>query len=170
MAVVDLVITKREDYQGGIEFGTAGAYERLDGIVTYAVDPENEANADIVDLSRAPRDDDGNVRFSGDFTMLKPRELEHGSGRAFVELPNRGRKSSPGQLNRATAEVPPTANIPPGDGFLFRHGFVVAWIGWQWDVLRSDALMGLEAPLALDQDGNEITGQTIVEIRPNELE
>jgi hypothetical protein len=45
----------------------------------------------------------------------------------------------------------------------------VAWIGWQWDVFRDEALMGLEAPEALS-NGAAITGQTIVEIHPNQFE
>ncbi|MEZ5855127.1 MAG: alpha/beta hydrolase domain-containing protein [Hyphomicrobiaceae bacterium] len=54
----------------------------------------------------------------------------------------------------------------PGDGFLFERGFTVASIGWQWDVFRSDALMGLDAPHGM-RDGLPVGGETMVEIRPS---
>jgi hypothetical protein len=105
------------------------------------------------------------VRFQSDFCLLQAVDPARGNRRALVELPNRGRKLYPRQLNRGLAEVPPTANIPEGDGFLFRHGWTVASIGWQWDVYRSDALMGLIPPMAM-QEGRPVRGQTVVEIHP----
>jgi hypothetical protein len=69
-------------------------------------------------------------------------------------------------FNRAGVEPVPTERIDPGDGFLFRHGWTVAWIGWQWDVIRSLALMGIDAPTALD-GGRPIAGQTMCEFQPN---
>lgn len=166
MAVVELEIQHREPYAGGAEFAGAGSYERLDGVITYAIDPANPANAPIVDLDKAPTDADGRVRFTGDVCILSPSDPSTGNRRALIELPNRGRKLGPRQFNRADSEVPPTRNIPAGDGFLFRHGYYVVWIGWQWDVFRDDALMGIEAPEALI-DGRPISGQTVVEIHPN---
>lgn len=169
MPVINLEIRNRGPYADGAEFGQTGAYERVDGILTFAVDPEHPANADIVDLKLAPRDEQGRVQFTSDFTMLMPVDLARGNRRALVELPNRGRKLSPRQFNRSDVDVSPTGVIPPGDGFLFRHGFTVAWIGWQWDVFRGEALMGLEAPHA-QIDGKPVTGQTVVEIHPNVFE
>jgi hypothetical protein len=169
MPVIRLDISNRAPYENGREFGETGPYERIDGTLTFAVDPENSANASIVDLELAPRDADGRVQFQSDFTVLAPADPERGQRRAIVELPNRGRKLSPRQFNRSSVDVSPSGEIPPGDGFLFRHGFTVAWIGWQWDVFRSESLMGLEAPHALI-DGQEIEGQTVVEIHPNAFE
>ena len=170
MGVVKLEIHNREPYAGGESFGDTGPYERIDGTVTYAVDPHHEVNRPIVDLDKAPRDADGLVRFSGDFCLVMPVDPARGNRRVLVELPNRGRKLYPRHFNRAPTEVPPTRNILPGDGFLFRHGFAVASVGWQWDVFRDEALMGLEAPEALTPDGQPITGQTVVEIHPNNLD
>ena len=166
MGVIDLSITGREPYAEGQAFGSTGSYERIDGAITYSIDPEREANAGIVDLEKAPRDNEGRIRFSGDVCILTPSDPDRSNRRALIELPNRGRKLGPRQFNRAPAEVPPTRNIPVGDGFLFRHGYHAVWVGWQWDVFRDSALMGLEAPEAL-LDGQAITGQTIVEIHPN---
>lgn len=169
MAVAELRITKREPYLDGRSFGNTSAYERIEGVLTYAVDPEDSANASIVDLALAPRGSDGLVRYQGNFCLLTPLDPDTGNGRVLIELPNRGRKLIPRHFNRAVVPGPPTAEIAPGDGFLFRHGYSVAWIGWQWDVFRSDALMGLEAPEALI-DGQPVQGQAVVEIHPNELE
>ncbi|MEZ4569936.1 MAG: alpha/beta hydrolase domain-containing protein [Thermomicrobiales bacterium] len=166
MAVIELEIQRREPYAGGQTFGETGSYDRIDGIVTYAVDPDQLANASIIDLARAPRDKDGHVRFTGDLCILTPSDSSRGNRRALIELPNRGRKLAPRQFNRGEGEVPPTRNIPEGDGFLFRHGYHVAWVGWQWDVFRDEALMGLEAPEAL-VNGEPVTGQVMVEIHPN---
>ena len=47
-----------------------------------------------------------------------------------------------------------------------RRGWTVAWCGWQWDVLRSAALMGLEAPQAVE-DGQPIDGMMSLEFQPN---
>jgi hypothetical protein len=165
MAVLGIEVTRRTPYAGGAQFGDAGAYDRIDGLVTFGVDPENAANAGIVDLNLAPRDENGLVRFRGDLCLLIPGDPKRGSRRLIVELPNRGRKLLPRYVNRAAPE-PPSAEIPVGDGWLMRHGFSVAWIGWQWDVYRSDIMMGLDAPEALI-DGRPIRGEVMVEIYPN---
>ena len=167
MAVVDFTLASREPYADGVSFGEVGPYEQVDGLLTFAVDPAHEANRLIVDLDRAPRDGDGRVRFTADFSVVVPVDPARGNGRALIELPNRGRRRVVPMFNRAPADAPVTRQAHPGDGFLFRHGYTVASIGWQWDVVRSDSLMGLAPPYAQD-DGAPIHGQTIVEIRPND--
>ncbi|MFN0091225.1 MAG: alpha/beta hydrolase domain-containing protein [Acidimicrobiales bacterium] len=156
--LTELQITNREPYEAGKEFGEVGAYERIDGVARYALDPLHPANAAVVDLAAAPRDAEGLVRFSGDVTMLVPVEPGRARGTALLEVPNRGNRLAPGFLNRAPTAPAPTAELPAGDGFLFRHGWTVAWCGWQWDVPRSAARMGLDAPQALDADGAPIAG------------
>ena len=165
MAVVSIDIRRRSPYAGGRAFGDVGPYDRLDGEITFSVDPEHEANREIVDLTLAPRDSDGRVRFTSDLCLLIPHDPSRGSRRLVVELPNRGRKLIPRYVNRAAPHLP-TAEIPVGDGWAFRRGLSVAWIGWQHDVYRNDALMGLQAPEALI-DGKPIRGEVIVEIQPN---
>lgn len=167
MAVVRCEILNHESYADGVQFGAAGEYERLDARLHFAVDPENPANQAIVDLASAPRDQSGCVRFTSDFCLLRPADPSRGNRRLFLEVPNRGRKLLSGQLNRASSGLTPTRDIPPGDGFLYRQGYAVGWIGWQWDVVRSDALIGLDAPLALE-DCRPLTGQTILRFQPNQ--
>ena len=50
------------------------------------------------------------------------------------------------------------------------HGCTIAWCGWQWDVNRSPALLGLEAPMALDESGRPFQGQVMVQFQPNARE
>jgi hypothetical protein len=167
MAVSHFEIQQRKPYAGGMEFGDVGAYEQIDGVLHFAVDAKHPANQSIVDLDLASKDSDGLTHFEADFSILVPLDSNKGNGRAIVELPNRGRRRLVAVLNRAPAYAPVAREVHPGDGFLFAKGFIIASIGWQWDVFRSDSLMGLEAPIAM-QDGQPVTGETMVEIRPNE--
>ncbi len=169
MAVIAVDIKQRQPYAGGQAFGHTGPYERIDGILTIAVDPLHEANQTIVDLPLAPRDAQGRVCFHADFVLLAPQTPDHGNRRLVVDVVNRGRKRVVGTLNRAAPTLEASPEIPAGDGFLFRHGYSVVSIGWQWDVYRSDALLGLEPPYA-QQGGQPLQGQATVEIRPNVTE
>ena len=165
MAVIEVDVTSREEYAGGQAFGSAGPYDRIDGVLTFAVDPEDPANAPVADLDLAPRDDQGRVRFRSDFALLTPREAGSG-GKLLVDVVNRGRRGAVNSFNRVPPSPAATREQPLGDGFLFRHGFSVVSIGWQWDVYRSEALLGLQAP-RVEVDGQPVRGQTVVEIRPS---
>ncbi len=165
VSLVRLEIVQREPYEGGTTFGDVGPYERIDAIAQYAVDPVALANADIVDLAQAARDDGGRVRFSGDVVVLRPVVPTGGNRVALIDLPNRGRRLMTGLFNRAVLDVPPQRRIPAGDGFLVRHGFTLLWCGWQWDVPRSEDRMGLDAPLVLDGDGRPETPWTQLRVQ-----
>ena len=115
MSVIEVEIHGREPYAGGQEFDSSGAYERSDGVLTFAVDPEHAVNRDIVDLELAPRDDKGRVRFRSDFTLLTPRDPAKGNGRLIVDVVNRGRKRAVALFNRVPA-APASADVPAGDG------------------------------------------------------
>ncbi|MEE2784122.1 MAG: alpha/beta hydrolase domain-containing protein [Pseudomonadota bacterium] len=153
MTVTDIDILKRDLYCNGERFGNGPAYERIDGIVKYAVDPKDPANARITDLGNAKRDSDGLVRFSGDFTILTP--LEGGNGAALLDVPNRGGRVAPRMFNFAPLQEDPHL-IEAGDGHLLRHGWTVAFCGWQWDVPRESGRMGLTPPLVAEPDGGRM--------------
>jgi hypothetical protein len=169
MPVIAIDITRREHYADGVEFGDTGAYERIDASLTFAVDPLHEANDTIVDLDLAWRDADGRVRFTADLTVLSPVDPSRGNRGLLLELPNRGRRGVVGMFNRSGPRPAGSVDIPPGDGFLFRHGFTIASIGWQWDVPQSDALIGLHPP-QVSTDEKPVRGQVVVEMRPNATE
>ncbi|MEM9359486.1 MAG: alpha/beta hydrolase domain-containing protein [Pseudomonadota bacterium] len=144
MAVERLEITNREPYEGGHSFGSGGSYERIDAIVHYVIDPAHPANQPIADIELASRID-GAVRFTGDLTLLIP---EGGGNRSMLfEAPNRGNRVLNRMLNQGPVDLMPSAAIVPGDAFLMRHGWTLAWCGWQWDVPKPGPRMGIEPPL-----------------------
>lgn len=166
MAVVGVDVTSRTPFAEGRSFGSAGAYERIEGIFTFAVDPAHEANLGITDLALAPRDTDGRVRFASDFTLLVPADPALGNRRLIVDVVNRGRRQVAPTFNLAVPNRQGSADIPVGDGFLFRRGYSVASVGWQSDVYRSDMLLGIDAPVAYE-GGKPVRGQVVVEVRPD---
>jgi hypothetical protein len=126
-------------------------YEWVRAVASFATDPADPANARITDLGLAPRDENGNVRFEADVRMLRPRG--GGNGRALLVIPNRGLL---GAMPFSLGVVPaygPTEDPDPGDGFLLDQGWAIVWCGWQWDVLRNEGLIGLDAPLATVEPG-----------------
>ena len=141
MAVVSVEITERAPFADGAESGEAGPYERVDGLLTHAIDPANPANALITDLALARRGADGLVRFTGDFTLIAPVDLERGNGELLIDVVNRGRRQVMSTFNLAPPSRVGSSEIPLGDGFLCRRGYTVLSVGWQWDVPRSPAMM-----------------------------
>lgn len=167
MGVTRLEIRARGPYAERREFGEAGAYERIDGTIHFVADPTHPANGQIVDLDKAARDGAGHVRFAADFCLLQPVDPMRGSGRLLFEVLNRGRKLMPRMLNHAAPTPVPTEAIDPGDGFLLRRGWTLAWCGWQWDTIKSAALMGLDAPEAVNEAGQPLHGQVLLQFQPN---
>jgi hypothetical protein len=162
MSVAHLEVTNRRPF--------AFDYERIDGKLHFAVDPRHPANARIVDLDKAPRDANGQVRFWADFMVLQPQAADRSNRRLLYFVVNRGGCAGV-PFNRFTPRLPtlpPTEDIDAGDGFLMRHGWTFAVCGWQWDVQRQPGMFGLEAPQALGADGQPIQGRITVAFQPNE--
>ncbi|HEU5317921.1 MAG TPA: alpha/beta hydrolase domain-containing protein [Chloroflexota bacterium] len=173
MSVVELEIRRRVPFAGGYSFADGGEYERIDGLLHFAVDPLRAEHAAIVDLDKAPRDAEGRVHFSADLCLLQPVDAARSNGRLLLEVPNRGRKGAVARFNRpapAGIKVTGTEGIGVGDGLLLNLGWTVAWVGWQWDVIRDlvpDGLLGFDAPQAISPDGQPIRGQVMVEWQPD---
>ena len=166
MAMTRLEFVRREPFAGGRTFGETGAYERIDAIAHYAVDPAHPANAGIVDLDRAERAADGTVRFSGDATFLLPADPERSNRALLFEIPNRGNRIAMRSFNMAPFDLMPTDEITPGDGFLLERGWCVAWCGWQWDVPHPSIRMGLRAP-AVPPEHRSPNGRMQLRIQPD---
>src|SRR5918992_4460465 len=132
MAVTKLDITSQQPFAHGKIFEETGPYEQIDGIAHFAVDPGHPANSPITDLELAPRNAGGEVTFSADFRILRPVESEQGNHRILFDILNRGRPPALRNLNSAP-EVAPDEQMDPGNGFLMRRGYTVAWCGWQHD-------------------------------------
>ena len=160
--VTSLEIQTRTTVLGGQAFGAAGAYEKIAGTIRFAVDPGHPANRGITDIGLAPRNAAGQVEFSGDFYLLKPVDPRKGNGRLLLDVANRGRKVALSVFNSAVRVPDPAALADFGNGFLMRHGYTVAWVGWQHDVPRRDGLMALDVPVA-----RGIKAFIRCELRPN---
>ncbi len=153
--VARLQIDRRETLLGGRPFGLAGPYEKLMGQVHFALDPSDAANALVVDLALAPRNERGEVEFHADFYLLKPADPARGNGVLFYEAGNRGRKRILQTFQGASSTEDPTTDAEIGNGSLLDQGFSLLWMGWQWDV--PEGRMRMEMPIAT-RDGAPIRG------------
>ena len=115
-------------------------YERVAGRVFFVVDPADSRNGIIAGLDTAPRNAQGKVEFSADFSVLRPKS--GGNGVAILDVPNRGNGRAVPMFNRARGSA---AEL--GDGFLMQRGFTVVLVGWQHDVPGSGGnLMRIQVP------------------------
>ncbi len=163
--VARVEIVSRTDVQDGRAFGLAGSYERIVGRVYFAVKPENVHNRQIVDLDKAPRNAQGEVEFSADLYLYKPKDMNKGNGAVLFEVSNRGGR---GILRLVNGGNSSDANGEFGDGFLLREGYTIAWLGWQFDVAEDGQKLGLSAPVAHDPGGKEIRGLARSDFTPSE--
>ena len=151
-----LDIRERIAFAEGHAFGEAGAYERITGRVRFLADPNSATQPRVVDLDKARRnnvgDSDGIVEYSADFCILAPVERSRGNGRVFFDYGNRGNKRALVFFNDAPANNDPRTLADAGNGFLFRRGYSVVWLGWQGDLLPGDGRMLLNVPVASDKD------------------
>lgn len=144
-------------FADGIRFGNVGAYERLTGRVHFAVDPRDEAYAQVVDLDKAARDAQGLVEFTSDLCILRPADAAQGNRRALFGYGNRGNKRELQFFNDAPPSNDPRTAADAGNGFLMRRGYTVVWAAWEGDLLPGDGRMVLDVPIASDA-GKPITG------------
>ena len=156
-------IDDRRPFAGGHRFGDSGVYERLSGRVLFAVDPSAPAQADVVDIDKAPRDQDGLVRFEADFMTLQPVDAAAGNRRVFLDYGNRGHKRALQYFNDAPHSNDPLSLDHAGNGFLMRRGYAIAWLAWEGDILPGDGRLVLDVPVAT-ADGAPITGRVRTEI------
>ncbi|HET7880541.1 MAG TPA: alpha/beta hydrolase domain-containing protein [Acetobacteraceae bacterium] len=155
---IELRIDECIPFAGGHPLGDVGTYERLSGRAHFAVDPRAVAQADVVDLDKAPVDLAGLVRFAADFMILKPVELSRGNRRVFYDYGNRGHKRALQFYNDAPHSNAPITPAHAGNGFFMRRGYAVAWLAWEGDMLPGDGRMVLDVPVATD-GGTPITGR-----------
>ena len=170
MAVTGIEVTCRTPLAGGAAFGATGPYERIDGRLSFAVDPADPHNGRIVDLDKAARDAMGRVGFSANFTVVQPADPAKANGRLLMDIANRGQERSVLLLNRAPRAALGGPEMHPGDGFLMRRGWALGWVGWQWDVPRANGAFALDAPDALGEDGRPIQGQIMCRFQPDRVE
>ncbi|MGB7285011.1 MAG: alpha/beta hydrolase domain-containing protein [Candidatus Acidiferrum sp.] len=163
--VTRVEIISRTDIQDGRSFGLAGAYEKIVGRVYFAVDPANIHNRQIVDLDKAPRNAQGEVEFSADLYLLRPKDMDKGNGAVLFEVSNRGGKGILHIVNGVTSSDP---KAEFGDGFLMSEGYTIAWVGWEADLAEQGDHLRLSAPVAHDPGGKTIRGLVRSDFTPAE--
>jgi hypothetical protein len=164
MVATRLEITSRALYARGQSFGEAGTYELIQGRLHFSVDPADSHNEVVTDIGLAPTNAEGRVEFSSDFALLKPVEAVP-SGGLICDVVNRGNKTVM-RLNMAGPAQPADPEPRPGDGFLMRRGYSIAWCGWQPDAPETAGLIRAYFPEAL-KDGQRIAGQTSLQFQPS---
>jgi hypothetical protein len=153
--VTRVEILSRTDIQDGRTFGSAGVYEKIVGRVYFAVDPTNIHNRQIIDVDKAPHNANGEVEFSADLYLLRPKDISKGNGAVLFEVSNRGGK---GILRIVNGVSSSDAKAEFGDGFLMRQGYTIAWVGWEFDVAEGGDRLRLFAPVAHEPGGKTIRG------------
>lgn len=161
-AVERVEILVQEPFAAGKTFGEVGGYERLKGILHYAIDPEDPANQAIVDLDLAPIDDRGLVTFTGDFILLRPTDPKRGNRTLLYEVNNRGSLGVLPMFNQAARSNNPHLASHAGDGLLFEQGYTLLWTAWNWDVLAGDDRLLIDLPIARS-GGKLVTGPVVAE-------
>src|SRR5689334_6710933 len=115
-------------------------YERITGRVYFGADPKLPANRIVRDLEFAPVNSRGEVEFSAEFYLLRPKDPAKSNGTVLFEVSNRGGK---GMLSRFNFSQPGEF----GDAYTMQQGYTLAWLGWEWDIPASaSASLHLTAP------------------------
>lgn len=152
--VTAIRVVERTDVLEGRAFGAAGAYERIVAKAHFALDVKSIQNRPVRDLDLAPRNEKGQVEFTADLYVLKPRDPARGNGTLLFEVSNRGGKGMLSRFMYARGSTDPRTAAEFGDGWLLEQGYTLAWLGWQWDVPLKDAkLLRLDAPVIEGRKG-----------------
>jgi len=135
--VTKVVITSQGIVAGGHEFGTTGAYEKLQGRIEFALDPADPHNRGITDIAFAPKGPDGRVHFSSDLYVLRPVNQVKSNGVLLFEVANRGNFGGAsglfGMFNGGDGTDPDKPEYF-GDALLLRDGYTMVWVGWEFDL------------------------------------
>ena len=168
--VTQFVVEERVALAPGMEWGTAGAYERLKGTAYMEVDPRDPLNAVIVNLDRAPLNARGMVAFSSPFLILKPVDMGRGNGKIWYGINNRGNCMEVGLRAFPQRVVPSTCNPLTADdvgenNVLLREGYATVDAGWHGDGIPNANQLFPNFPVAKQPGGSAIVGPNRVEIQ-----
>ena len=124
---IRIEFTSKTPFAGGKSFGSVGPYERLLGMVSFAVDPDEKDLPFICDLEFAPRNADGLVEFKTVLDIVKPVDLERGNRKLLFDFSNRGGRGAFTRLNDGGGPDLSKESYA-GNGFLNRQGFTVVTV------------------------------------------
>lgn len=137
-AVTRVEVAKRTDLP-------VANYEQITGKVYFAVDPKLPANQIITDIDKAPKNASGQVEFSADLVVMRPKDKSKSNGTALLEISNRGGKGMLGMFDLNNGrDLSKTEDF--GDPLLLEQGYTLVWVGWEWDVPPREGMMHLYAP------------------------
>ena len=160
--VEQIEILSRETVAGGKSFGKVGAYERVSGRLHLSLDPENPYNAPITDIRLAPTANDGQIKITADFYLLRPIDPSRANGKLLYGVNNRGNLGLLRWFNNATSSGSLT-EADMGNGFLLEQGYTLLWSAWNWDVRPGNGRINLSLPRA-EEDGRLVRGRVTHEI------
>ena len=160
---------------GGTTFGSAGTYDKIEGIAYGQIDPNDPKNQVIADIAFAPVNSaTGMVEYQAPFYILKPSDLSKGNHKVFYEAPNRGGKqfgsfnqsgggNDPGTVAADATAAPstvPATTAATYPSFLMNKGYTLVWSAWDMEPMASTSskLLIATLPVAKKPDGSSITG------------
>jgi hypothetical protein len=159
--VTRFVVEERVPFAAGVEWGTAGLYERLKGTAYMEVDPRDPLNAVIINLDKVPRNARGMVEYSSPFLILKPVDMARGNRKIWYGINNRGNcgevalrafPRTAGTCNPLTAADVGSNNV------LLRQGYATVDAGWHGDGVQNPNQLFPKFPIATQRDGSPIVG------------
>jgi hypothetical protein len=165
--ITQITISKTSPAFKGQTFGKVGSYELIKGTATGELDPADRRNALITDIQFAPRNANGKVPYTATFSILKPADLTKANGTLVYDVTNRGNTRFVSRFTRFVLAAGPADPdlADPGDGSVYKAGYMVLTSGWQGDVPIDPAAAGREGinvPVAKNADGSSITSPVIV--------
>ena len=123
----------KSSFGGGASFGTIGPYERLLGMVSFAIDPDEKNLPFVCDLEFAPHNPDGLVEFKAVLDIVKPVDPSRGNRKMLFDFSNRGGRGAFTRLNDGGGDYSKASAA--GNGFLNKQGYTVVNAGWQGDLV-----------------------------------
>jgi hypothetical protein len=120
-------------FAGGVSFGDTGPYERLFGMVSFAIDPDEKDLPFVCDLEFAPRNREGLVEFKAVLDIVKPVDLGRSNRKLLFDFSNRGGRGAFTRLNDGGGDYSKASAA--GNGFLNKQGYTVVTAGWQGDLV-----------------------------------
>ena len=164
--ITRLEVLRTEPAFGGQSFGAAGAYELVTAIAHGELDPADPANAIIQDIALAPRNAAGRVEYATPVELLKPSEIQRGNRVVLMEVVNRGNKLAVAAFDDGVPNGVANRNAltRPGDGWLMRQGYTLAWWGWEMDARPGMDRVVMPPVVAHNADGSPITATVRAEL------
>ena len=148
---IRIEFTSKTPFAGGVSFGNTGPYERLLGMASFAIDPNERDLPFVVDLDLAPRNAEGLVEFKAVLDIVKPVDLSRGNRRLLFDFSNRGNRGAFTRLNDGGGSDLSKESYA-GNGFLNRLGYTVVWCGWQGDLVYTGNNLVAFVPEARQND------------------